>query len=148
MQWQDIDIADLQMRYFRTAYPRTVERHKQDAIERKFGRVDQPGHLFRAGNLRQAEDLPRIRRLGNTLVLLQYFDIEEAKSSKTLNDGVRVELQLAKQHRLILSNMLWTKAYRMRGEVSKNLKILARGSSIGSVMKSGLMFTNRRFTCP
>ena len=50
LQWQDIDIADLQMRYFRTAYPRTVERHKQDAIERKFGRVDQPGHLFRVHN--------------------------------------------------------------------------------------------------
>ena len=124
------------MRYFRTTYPRTIERHKQDAIERKFGRVDQPGHLFRAENLRQAEDLSLDKASRQHSSSSSILDIEEAKSSKTLNDGVRVELQLAEQHRLILSDMLWTKAYRMRG------------SSIGSVMKSRLMFTNRRFTCP
>jgi len=81
------------------------------------GRVDKAGDLFRTEDLGQSDDLPRIRCLGNAPVLLQYLDIEEAKSRQTLKNGVRFELQLAEQHRLVLPDMLRTKPIRTTMEV-------------------------------
>jgi hypothetical protein len=42
-----MDIADLQMRHFRTACPCTVESYQKDSIGRELGCVDQPRQLFR-----------------------------------------------------------------------------------------------------
>ena len=101
-----INVADLKMSRFRAACPGAVECHQKDAIEREFCRTDQERHFFRAEDLRQPDNLPRIGRLGNAPVLLQHLDIEEPQSAKALRYGVRTELQLAEEHRLILANVL------------------------------------------
>jgi len=83
-----VDIPDLPVRRFSATCPAAVESHQQDAIERKLSRIDQARHFLRAENLRQADDLPRIGRLGNAPVLLQHLDIEEPQSAKALCHGV------------------------------------------------------------
>ena len=47
--------------------------------------------------------------IGNAPVLLQHLDVEEAQCPKALDHGVRTELQLAEQHRLVLPDVLGTK---------------------------------------
>jgi len=60
-----VDIPDLQVRRFSATCPGAVESHQQDAIERKLSGIDQARHFLRTENLRQANDLPGIGRLGN-----------------------------------------------------------------------------------
>ena len=83
-----VDIFNLKMGCFRPPCARTVESHQHRAVKGAVGRIDKAPDLFRTEDLRQPDDLPRIWGLGNTPVLLQHLDIEEAKSSKTLNDRV------------------------------------------------------------
>ena len=47
-----VDIADLQVRHFCATCARGIERHQQDAMKGKLGRVDQTRHFFLAQHLR------------------------------------------------------------------------------------------------
>src|SRR6478672_3833899 len=113
-----VDILDLQMRRFRPPCTCAIEGHQHRAVKGAVGSIDQAGDLFRTEDVWQSNDPSRIWRLGHAPVLLQYLDIEEPESSQTLNDGVRVELQLAEQHRLILADMLRTELIRTSMKVS------------------------------
>ncbi len=73
-----VDIADLQVRHFSATCARGIQRHQQDAMKGKLGRVDQARYFFLAQHLRQVQNLLRIRCLGNAPAALQHLYIEEA----------------------------------------------------------------------
>src|SRR6266567_4047645 len=101
-----IDVADLQRRHFRPAGSGSVERHQHGALKGCSVGINKTRHFFRAKDFRQADDLPRIGRLGNTPVPLENLDIEEPKCTQPCGYGVRAVLQLAEQHRLVLATRL------------------------------------------
>src|SRR5215469_10341062 len=94
-----------------------IESHQHRVMKGTIRSIDEAGNLFRAEDLRKPNYLPRIRCLGNAPVLLQYLDVEEPQRAQALNDRVRTELQLGKQHRLVLADVLRTKTVGAPTEV-------------------------------
>src|SRR4051794_6880231 len=84
-----VDIMDLQMSRLGAACSGGIKGHQHGAMKHAVGRVDEPGHLLRAQNLRRPDHLPRVRRLGHAPVLLKYLDVEEPQRAKALDDRVR-----------------------------------------------------------
>ena len=101
-----IDVADLQRRRFCPAGSGGIERHQHGALKGRSGGINETRHFIPAKNLRQVNKLPRVRRLGNAPVPLEYLDIEEPQRTQPRGYGVRTLLQLAEQHRLVLANVL------------------------------------------
>ena len=114
-----VDVADLQVRCLGAARSGGIESHQHRTMKRTVCGIDEAADLFRAKDLRQPDYLPRIWRLGNAPVLLQYLDVEEPQRAQALNDRVRAELQLGKQHRQVLADMLRAKP------VGASTKVLA-----------------------
>src|SRR5208282_4671381 len=96
-----VDVADLQTGRFRAPRACGIKRHQQNAVERERCRVNQTRDLLRAEYLGKVKHLLRIGRLCDAPASLQYLDVEEAQSSQPQCYGVRAELQLGEEHRLI-----------------------------------------------
>ena len=77
-----INIFDLQMRCFGAARTSGIECHQHRAMKAAVCRIDQAGYFFRTEDLRQVNNLPRIRCLRNAPALLQHLDVEEAQRSQ------------------------------------------------------------------
>jgi hypothetical protein len=73
-----VDIADLQVCHFCATCARGIQRHQQDAMKGKLGRLNQTRDFVLTEYLRQVQNLLRIRRLGNAPASLQNLNIEEA----------------------------------------------------------------------
>src|SRR5207302_3418140 len=83
-----VDIADLQVRHFCATCARGIQRHQQDAMKGKLGRVNQARDLLLAEYLGQVQNLPRVRSLCTAPASLQYLNIEYASSSQSQYLGV------------------------------------------------------------
>src|SRR5208282_6433375 len=80
-------------------------------------RLNQSRDFFLTQNPWQVTHLLRIRRLGDAPVALQHVDVKEAQRRQTQDDGVRTELELGEQSRLILANVLRAKLIGCTPEV-------------------------------
>jgi hypothetical protein len=100
---------------------------------RNFLLTEYPGkmtQLLRIGGLRDAP------------VALQHVNVEEPQRRQPQDDGVRTELQLGEQHRLVLANVLRAKligpAAEVPAEVLHPVEVRADGC-IGEVAASQLL---------
>src|SRR6202050_1782976 len=73
-----VDIADLQVRHFCAPCARGIQRHEQDAMKGKLGRVNQTRDFLLAKDLGQVQNLLRIGSLCNAPASPQHLNIEEA----------------------------------------------------------------------
>ena len=104
-----VDVADLQVGCFCATCAGGIHRHQQDAMKGCIRGVNQTRDFFLAEYPGKVTHLLRIGRLGDTPAALQHVDVEEAQRRQPQDDGVRAELQLGEQHRLILANVLRAK---------------------------------------
>ena len=95
----------------------------------KLRRVNQTRDLLLAEYLRKVKNLLRIGRLGDAPASLQHLNIEEAQGSQPQDYGVRAELQLGEQHRLILANVLGAKLIGRAMEVAAEVLNTREGTS-------------------
>ena len=84
--------------------------------------VDQSRNLFLAEYPGKVTHLLRIGRLGDAPVALQHVNVEEAQRRQPQDDGVRTELQLGEEHRLILANVLRAKLIGRTAEVPAEVR--------------------------
>ena len=91
---------------------------------RNFLLTEYPGkmtQLLRIGGLRDAP------------VALQHVNVEEPQRRQPQDDGVRTELQLGEQHRLVLANVLRAKLIgrtaKVPAEVLNTVQVCADGGS-------------------
>jgi len=112
-----VDVADLKMCRLGAARSCGAKSHQHRTMKGTVRGIDETSDPFRAEDLRQPDHLPWIRRLGNAPVPLEYLDVEEPRGSKPTNDRVRAVLQLGKQHRLVLADMLRAKSVGASTEV-------------------------------
>lgn len=61
-----VDVTDLEPRHVGAACPCGIERHQQDAMKRRFCRIDEKCYLFWTEYLWQMQHLLRVGRLGDT----------------------------------------------------------------------------------
>src|SRR5271163_455948 len=126
-----VDVPDLQMSCFCAARAGGIHGHQQDAMEGCIRGLNQSRDFFLTQNSWQVADLLRIRRLGDAPVTLQNVDVEEAQRRQAQDDGVRAELELGEQSRLILANVLWAeligRAPKVLAEVRDTVQVRADG---------------------
>jgi len=95
--------------------------------------IDQPRNLFLTEYPWKVTQLLRIGGLGDAPVALQHVDIEKTQRRQPQDDGVRAELQLGEQHRLILANVFRAKligrAAKVTAEVLNTVQVCADGGS-------------------
>ncbi len=100
-----VNIADFQAREFSTSESSGVERHQQGAMQRRPGRIDEPGNFFLAENRWQMNDLLRVGSFFDAPGSLESLGVEESQGREALRHGVRRELPLLEQRRLIFANV-------------------------------------------
>jgi hypothetical protein len=106
------DIGDLQKRQFSTPKPGRIKGHQNDAVERSRSGLNELRHLLLTENLRQPEVPFRVRRVGNAPGFLQDGNEEEPQRARPLIHGIRRQLAVAEQIRLILANVRWLELVR------------------------------------
>jgi len=116
-----IDVADLEMSRFCATGTGGIHRHKQDAMKRCIRRLNQARNFFLAEYPGEVTQLLRIGRLGDAPVPLQHVNVEEPQRRQPQDDGVRTELQLREQHRLILANVFRAKLIGWTAKVSAEM---------------------------
>jgi hypothetical protein len=108
-----------------------IERHQKDAMKGRVRGVDQARNLFLAEYLWKVANLLRIGRLGDAPAALQHVNVEETQRRQPQGNGVRTELQLGEQHRLILANVLGAKLIgrttKVPAEVRNTVQVGADG---------------------
>lgn len=100
-----VDIADSQAREFGTPESGGVERHEQSAMQGWSGRIDEPGDFFLAENRWQVNNLLWVGSFFDAPGSLESLGVEESQSREVLHHGVRRELPLLEQRRLIFANV-------------------------------------------
>ena len=93
--------------------------------------IDQSRDLLLAEYLGKVTHLLRIGRLSDAPVALQHVNIEEPQRREPQGYGVRTVLQLGKEHRLILANLLWAKLIGRTTEVSAEMRNTMKVSADG-----------------
>ena len=95
--------------------------------------TDQATDLFLAEYPGKVTHLLRVGRLGDAPVALQHVNVEEAQRRQPQDDGVRTELELGEQSRLILAYLLRTKligpTMKVSTEVLNTVQVCADGGS-------------------
>src|SRR5208282_4301238 len=100
-----VDVTDLQMSRFCAARAGGIHGHQQDAMKGCIRRLNQSRDFFLTEYPWKVTHLLRIGCLGDAPAALQHVYVEEAQSRQSQDDGVRTELQLGEEHRLILPNV-------------------------------------------
>src|ERR1035437_9519063 len=126
-----VDVADLQVGRFCAACTSGIKRHQKDAMKGGVRGVDQARDLLLAEYLGKMTNLLRVGRLGDAPAALQHVNVEEPQSRQTQDDGVRTELQLSEEHRLVLANVFWAKLIgrtaKVPAEVRNTVQVSADG---------------------
>ena len=95
--------------------------------------LNQPRNFFLTEYPGKVTHLLRIGRLGDAPVALQHVNVEEPQRRQPQDDGVRAELQLGEQHRLILANVFRAKLIgrttKVPAEVLNTVQVGADGGS-------------------
>src|SRR5665213_757403 len=112
-----VDVADLQSSHFGPACSRGIERHDQDALKGRLGRIDQTSYFRLTEDLWQMQFLLRLGCLGDAPASLQHLDIQKPQCGKPLCDRVRGPLPGAEHRSLVLPDMIGAKPVRRTTEV-------------------------------
>ncbi len=119
-----VDVRDLQMCQFRATDTGGIERHQQDALERRAGSFDEPGYFLLTENGRQPQNLLRVWRQFRAPRLLQRSDVEEPQCPEPLCDAVGRQFSFAEQICLVLADVIGTELIRRTVEIPS--KVLHR----------------------